>query len=274
VQTMMATGSETGLYSWVGLGLSLNSLFRQQQNHTKSTFKLLDQTNPLPGFPAVPDHVPELCATRSRTRSSSALGAQLRTSFTTNPTTTTSNHDGTARSVRRARPRAALPHRTFVAPRPASQRANVPAGETQKIIQTLFELQVSVHGWGESNSNSEDVVAESMYAPPPPFFFPLRPRRLHPDSEDLVMQFQHISFTANTDTTLPREVIQYVEDARNPDIYTREFVELVAKSNQLMNGKRRAFRRFRDVLAEQIEAGFPELREAVSKVQENTGGKE
>jgi mediator of RNA polymerase II transcription subunit 10 len=69
-------------------------------------------------------------------------------------------------------------------------------------------------------------------------------------------------------------VVQYVEDGRNPDIYTREFVELVAKSNQLMNGKRRAFMRFRDVLAEQIEAGFPELTEEVRKVQEGTGGKE
>jgi mediator of RNA polymerase II transcription subunit 10 len=68
-------------------------------------------------------------------------------------------------------------------------------------------------------------------------------------------------------------VIQYVEDGRNPDIYTREFVELVAKSNQLMNGKRRAFRRFRDVLAAQMEVGFPELQEEVGRVLENTGGR-
>lgn len=68
-------------------------------------------------------------------------------------------------------------------------------------------------------------------------------------------------------------MIQYVEDGRNPDIYTREFVELVVKQNQFMSGKRRAFRRFRDVLASQIEVGFPELREEVGKIVEGTGGR-
>ncbi|KAF8543931.1 mediator complex, subunit Med10, partial [Trichophaea hybrida] len=125
---------------------------------------------------------------------------------------------------------------------------------TQRIIQTLFELLVRVHGF--DGPESSDVVAVTI--------------------KDLVDQFQRLGVSASSpaiaDVKLPREVIQYVEDGRNPDIYTREFVELVVKQNQLMNGKRRAFARFRDVLAQQMEARFPELKEEVRKVVEGTGG--
>jgi mediator of RNA polymerase II transcription subunit 10 len=71
---------------------------------------------------------------------------------------------------------------------------------------------------------------------------------------------------------VPPELIQYVEDGRNPDIYTREFVELVRRGNQLMRGKERAFAAFRDVLADQINAAMPELRDDVARVLEATGG--
>lgn len=47
----------------------------------------------------------------------------------------------------------------------------------------------------------------------------------------------------------------------------------MVKQNQFMNGKRRAFKRFRDVLAAQMEVSFPELMEEVGKIIEGTGGK-
>ena len=68
-------------------------------------------------------------------------------------------------------------------------------------------------------------------------------------------------------------VHRYVEDGRNPDIYTREFVEIVAKQNQFLNGKMRAFGDFRDVLAEQINTTFPELRGDVEHVLQAASGK-
>ncbi|KAI3531163.1 transcription factor subunit Med10 [Colletotrichum abscissum] len=70
---------------------------------------------------------------------------------------------------------------------------------------------------------------------------------------------------------IPPELVQYVENGRNPDIYTREFVELVRRGNQLMKGKMSAFAQFRDVLADHVERGMPELREDVGRVLE--GGK-
>lgn len=71
---------------------------------------------------------------------------------------------------------------------------------------------------------------------------------------------------------IPIPLITYVENGRNPDVYTREFIELVRRSNQLMRGKMHAFRDFRDVLAGEMEAALPELREDIKRVVEATGG--
>lgn len=71
---------------------------------------------------------------------------------------------------------------------------------------------------------------------------------------------------------IPRELILYVDNGRNPDIYTREFVELVRRENQLMRGKMRAFGSFRDVLGREIANANPELREDVARVVVGTGG--
>ncbi|ROW04643.1 hypothetical protein VPNG_07421 [Cytospora leucostoma] len=72
--------------------------------------------------------------------------------------------------------------------------------------------------------------------------------------------------------SLPFELIQYVEGGRNPDIYTREFVELVRRQNQLMRGKMHAFAGFRDVLAGEMAEALPELGEDVARVVRGTGG--
>jgi mediator of RNA polymerase II transcription subunit 10 len=66
--------------------------------------------------------------------------------------------------------------------------------------------------------------------------------------------------------------LQYVDQGRNPDIYTREFVELARRGNQLMLGKEAAFASFRDVLAREMMSAMPELKEDVQMVVEATGG--
>lgn len=65
---------------------------------------------------------------------------------------------------------------------------------------------------------------------------------------------------------LPPEIIDYVDAARNPDIYTREFVELVQRGNQDLKGKREAFAGFRDVLAREMRSAMPECRAEVDRV--------
>ncbi|KAK9655841.1 RNA polymerase II mediator complex subunit [Aspergillus fumigatus] len=74
------------------------------------------------------------------------------------------------------------------------------------------------------------------------------------------------------DIQLPPEIIDYVDAARNPDIYTREFVELVQRGNQDLKGKKEAFASFRDVLAREMRSAMPECRGEVERVLAATGG--
>jgi hypothetical protein len=68
------------------------------------------------------------------------------------------------------------------------------------------------------------------------------------------------------DVTLPPEVVAYVQDGRNPDIYTREFVELAMRNNQRLRGKADAFARFAGVLAAEAVGACPEMRPHVELV--------
>ncbi|KAI1265109.1 transcription factor subunit Med10 of mediator complex-domain-containing protein [Xylariaceae sp. FL1019] len=81
----------------------------------------------------------------------------------------------------------------------------------------------------------------------------------------------HIS-TTRALPQVPPELVQYVDNGRNPDIYTREFVELVRRGNQLMRGKQSAFASFKDVLAAQIQNAMPELKDDTVRVLEATAG--
>lgn len=71
---------------------------------------------------------------------------------------------------------------------------------------------------------------------------------------------------------IPPEVIDYVDSSRNPDIYTREFVELVQRGNQDLKGKSEAFSEFRDILAEEMTTSMPETKDEVRRVLGATGG--
>jgi mediator of RNA polymerase II transcription subunit 10 len=89
----------------------------------------------------------------------------------------------------------------------------------------------------------------------------------------LIQSLLRLSQLAPTLTLqIPPEVIEYVQDGRNPDIYTREFVELGMKNNQRLKGKADAFAAFRDVLGGEIAGAIPELEGAVKTVVEATGG--
>jgi len=93
-------------------------------------------------------------------------------------------------------------------------------------------------------------------------------------SKILTTQLSLLSTTASSlPVQIPPEIVAYVEDGRNPDIYTREFVELVQKGNQYLKGKAEAFESFRDVLAREMEGAMPEVGEEVRRVVDATGGK-
>ena len=69
---------------------------------------------------------------------------------------------------------------------------------------------------------------------------------------------------------IPVDVISYIEDGRNPDVYTREFVEVTAKSNARLKGKMLGFLKLRDVLGDKLGKEFPELGDAIEDIKKRT----
>ncbi|KAI9794557.1 MAG: RNA polymerase II mediator complex subunit [Peltula sp. TS41687] len=124
-------------------------------------------------------------------------------------------------------------------------------GQLQEVIQDLYEISVAVYAY--QGLETSDALIHKIKA--------------------LTTHLADLSRTApHLPVTIPPEIVEYVESGRNPDIYTREFVELVQKSNEHMKGKTEAFRAFRDVLAEEISSALPALREQVDRVIRETGG--
>ncbi|EAW08141.1 mediator complex subunit NUT2 [Aspergillus clavatus NRRL 1] len=153
--------------------------------------------------------------------------------------------------------------------------------DLKEVIQHLFEIQSAVHGYLGPETQQELVrkiknltlalstlsTHTKPHPPPPPPPQPTDPTtaaapalRDNPDPPLSSIQ-------------LPPEIIDYVDAARNPDIYTREFVELVQRGNQDLKGKKEAFASFRDVLAREMRSAMPECRGEVERVLEGTGGK-
>ncbi|KAI5924914.1 mediator complex, subunit Med10 [Camillea tinctor] len=148
------------------------------------------------------------------------------------------------------------------------QRAEQTALEQQlkDTIQSLHNIMVQVSSYDSASTpvgtplssprtTSRDVVASELGL--------------------LSGYLQRVHATSATTAELPRippELIQYVDNGRNPDIYTREFVELVRRGNQLMRGKQAAFAAFRDVLAAEMGKAMPELRDDVERTVGATGG--
>lgn len=67
-------------------------------------------------------------------------------------------------------------------------------------------------------------------------------------------------------------ISDFVEKSRNPDIYTREFVEHVQKLNQQLGGRGKAYADFRDALARELVGAVPELSGEVERVVAGCGG--
>ncbi|KAI1842816.1 hypothetical protein JX265_002647 [Neoarthrinium moseri] len=135
-------------------------------------------------------------------------------------------------------------------------------GQLKEGLQSMYNILVQTTAYDASSASasrpSRDVLASEL--------------------RNLQATLQTIHKTATTPSPeaalphVPPELVQYVENGRNPDIYTREFVELVRRGNQLMKGKQQAFRSFRDVLAGEMEKAMPELRDDAARVVAATNG--
>ncbi|KAE8340153.1 hypothetical protein BDV24DRAFT_164604 [Aspergillus arachidicola] len=147
--------------------------------------------------------------------------------------------------------------------------------DLKEAIQHLFEIQSAVHGYLGPETQQELVrkiksLTQTLST--------LQKNTTNtPDPTDPTQATNpEISIGNPKDPNLasiqlPPEIIDYVDAARNPDIYTREFVELVQRGNQDLKGKREAFAEFRDVLAREVRSAVPGCRGEVDRVMESLG---
>ncbi|KAM0562093.1 hypothetical protein ACHAPJ_002537 [Fusarium lateritium] len=127
--------------------------------------------------------------------------------------------------------------------------------QLKDIIQDLYQIMVQVSTYDSVGRSSREVLINEIKT-----------------LSDSLRNLHTSAAPPHVLPSVPPELLEYVEHGRNPDIYTREFVELVRRGNQLMRGKLNAFGTFRDVLAENITSAMPELRDDVVQVVEATGG--
>ncbi|KAK4155185.1 transcription factor subunit Med10 of mediator complex-domain-containing protein [Chaetomidium leptoderma] len=131
--------------------------------------------------------------------------------------------------------------------------------DIKNVIQDLFQVLVQVSNYDTTPGRpTRDALVQDF-------------QTLDTTLAQLHTNAHHLP-TPSANKGIPEPLIEYVENGRNPDIYTREFVELVRRTNQLARGKAHAFGGFRDVLAREMSSALPELRADVARVVEGTGG--
>lgn len=93
-------------------------------------------------------------------------------------------------------------------------------------------------------------------------------------SQSLIQNLVKLSRSARSvNVYIPPEVTHYVENSRNPDIFTREFVETVQRMNQMLKGRSEALRMLQEQIAWQLTNVIPEMKEDVAKAVAASGGK-
>ncbi|CCH63020.1 hypothetical protein TBLA_0J00200 [Henningerozyma blattae CBS 6284] len=127
--------------------------------------------------------------------------------------------------------------------------------QVASIVDSFIELGVSVYDFPGTKEAAQGMVTNLKRNVD-------RLLKLNQISNDPESQLQNIN--------IPLEVVQYIEDGRNPDIYTREFVEAIRRSNQYQRAKMHGLQQLRDSLAEKIIEEFPDLDPSVQDIIKRT----
>lgn len=137
-----------------------------------------------------------------------------------------------------------------IAPTLENEPLAATAAQLQALIESLIELGVLVHdnqGTLQSHTalthKTNQVVSQLLGLTNSPF----------------TQQFP-----------VPVDVLTYVEDGRNPDIYTREFLEVTARTNARLKGRVLGFQTLRNILGEKLIDEFPRLKSAVEDISRRT----
>ena len=61
------------------------------------------------------------------------------------------------------------------------------------------------------------------------------------------------------DVTVPINVLQYIDQGTNPQLYTKDLMERVLAKNEEVKGKIEVYQQFHDTLADELDKAFPNL---------------
>lgn len=137
-----------------------------------------------------------------------------------------------------------------IAQTPANEPLASTAAQLQSLIESFIELGVLVHD-NQGTQQSHTALTHK--------------------TNQVISQLSGLTSSPFTHQyPVPVDVITYIEDGRNPDIYTREFVEVTAKSNARLKGKMEGFLKLRDVLGDKLAKEFPRLQEGIDDIKKRT----
>ncbi|SCU93984.1 LANO_0E05358g1_1 [Lachancea nothofagi CBS 11611] len=132
------------------------------------------------------------------------------------------------------------------------------AGTEQQIgsvIESFIELGVSIYDFPGTSEATQGMMTNLKRNVD-------RLRNLNRQGNDPNSQLNNFH--------VPLEVVQYIEDGRNPDVYTRDFVEAIRRSNQYQRAKMNGIKQLRDKLAGKIAEEFPDLQASVADILKRT----
>ncbi|KIW79034.1 hypothetical protein Z517_08874 [Fonsecaea pedrosoi CBS 271.37] len=125
------------------------------------------------------------------------------------------------------------------------------------IIQHLTDIQIQTHGY---IPGTQDLLVDKLT-----------------DLTNSLSQLKHQTSPTESpnnyihQVAIAPEIVDYVDDGRNPDIFTRDFVENVQRGNAVINGKQQAFREFSEIFAQKLKEGIPGVSKEVERVLRNAG---
>ncbi|CAK7903144.1 mediator of RNA polymerase II transcription subunit 10 [[Candida] anglica] len=133
---------------------------------------------------------------------------------------------------------------------PSSDNLSVTVEKLQGLIENFIELGVLVHDNQGTNQSHTALIHKT---------------------NQLIGQLGELETDKSTEQyPIPIDVVSYIEDGRNPDIYTREFVESTAKSNARLKGRMKGFEKLRDVLGVKLAQEFPRLAPEIEEIKKRT----
>ncbi|XP_074618493.1 mediator of RNA polymerase II transcription subunit 10-like [Acropora palmata] len=70
------------------------------------------------------------------------------------------------------------------------------------------------------------------------------------------------------DVEVPLEVFEYIDQGRNPQLYTKDCLEKAQEKNQQVNGKIDAYKDFRSLLVDELSKQFPKEIEEYQQIKQ------